>query len=197
VSLLENTKVKQMSNWYDAQVDNRNYLSPIGFLFILEKARKVSYLCQSASIPPFTVGSIDIPTGGLARFPVDGNAVYSDLEVQFLVDEDLTNYMQIHNWMRALGTPSEFDERQVWKGVRSRGREDNPLYSDATLQVLNNNNLHNFDVVFKDLFPAELSTLQFNVTMSENDYMIATATFKYSTYEIRKPNSTTKISSDA
>ena len=71
------------------------------------------------------------------------------------------------------------------------------LYSDATLQVLNNNNLHNFDVVFKDLFPAELSTLQFNVTMSENDYMIATATFKYSTYEIRKPNSTTKISSDA
>ena len=186
-----------MSNWYDAQVDNRNYLSPIGFLFILEKARKVSYLCQSASIPPFTVGSIDIPTGGLARLPIDGNAVYSDLEVQFLVDEDLTNYMQIHNWLRALGTPSEFDERQVWKDVRSRDTDViNPLFCDATLQVLNNNNLHNFDVVFKDLFPTELSTLQFNVTMAENAYMIATATFKYSTYEIRQPNKLARITSD-
>ena len=36
-------------------------------------------------------------------------------------------------------------------------------FSDATLQVLNNNNLANFDVVFKDLFPVELSTLTFDV----------------------------------
>ena len=52
-------------NWYESQVQNRNYLSPIGFLFVLEKARKISYLCQSTSIPTLSVGAIDIPTPGM------------------------------------------------------------------------------------------------------------------------------------
>ena len=101
--------------------------------------------------------------------------------------------MQIYKWLEALGTPAEFDSRMVWRREKSRAREDNPLTSDATLQVLNNNNLHNFDVVFKDLFPISLSTLGFNVTMGDNEYMRATATFKYNYYEIRQPNKTNKL----
>ena len=92
-------------NWYEAQVQNRNYLSPIGFLFVLEKAQKISYLCQSTSIPTLTVGSIDIPTPGMAPMRLDGNAQFMDLEVEFLIDEDLTNYMQIYKWLEAVGTP--------------------------------------------------------------------------------------------
>ena len=101
-------------SWYESQVENRNFLSPIGFIFILEKAKKVSYLCQTASIPTMTVGAIDIPTGGFAALPIDGNAVYQQLDLQFIVDESMENYMQIHNWMRALGTPESFDARDLW-----------------------------------------------------------------------------------
>ena len=180
-------------NWYEAQVQNRNYLSPIGFLFVLEKAQKISYLCQSTSIPTLTVGSIDIPTPGMAPMRLDGNAQFMDLEVEFLIDEDLTNYMQIYKWLEAVGTPAEFESRAIWESEKSRAPRDNPLTSDATLQILNNNNLHNFDVVFKDLFPVSLSTLTFNVSMMDNEYMRATATFKYNYYEIRKPNRTEKL----
>ena len=182
-----------MSDWYNAQIDNRNYLSPIGFVFLLEKAPKVSYLCQRTSIPTFSVGTIDIPTAGFVRVPIEGNAVYSDLEMEFLVDENLENYMQIHNWMRALGTPTDYIDREVWSRERSKGREDNPFTSNGTLQVLNNNNLHNFDVTFVDMFPSDLSTLQFDVTMADNEQLRATVTFKYSYYEIRKPNKTQKL----
>ena len=61
-------------------------------------------------------------------------------------------------------------------------------FSDATLQVLNNNNIANFDVVFKDLFPTGLSTLAFDVTGDDNNYFSATATFKYVLYEVRNVN---------
>lgn len=181
-----------MANWYEDQLTNRNFLSPIGFLFILDKAKKVSFLCQKAEIPTVTLGDVSIPTRGLVPIPVEGNMRYSDFTIEFIVDEDLENYMQIHNWMRALGTPQELKERKLWNDANRRDKSQDSRFSDATLQVLNNSNNANFDVVFKDLFPSDLSTLSFDVTGSDNDYFTATATFKYTLYEIRNVNSQTR-----
>ena len=178
-----------MANWYQDQLTNRNFLSPIGFLFILDKARKVSFLCQKAEIPTVELGQVEIPTRGLVPIPVEGNMRYSEFSMEFIVDEDLRNYMQIHNWMRALGTPQEFKERRVWLNKHADSPSEDPRFSDATLQVLNNNNIANFDVVFKDMFPVSLSSLPFDVTGGDNDYFTATTTFRYTLYEIRNTNS--------
>ena len=178
-----------MANWYEDQLTNRNFLSPIGFLFILDKARKVSFLCQKAEIPTVELGQVEIPTRGMVPIPVEGNMRYSEFSMEFIVDEDLRNYMQIHNWMRALGTPQEFKERRVWLDKYADSPSEDPRFSDATLQVLNNNNIANFDVVFKDMFPVSLSSLPFDVTGGDNDYFTATTTFRYTLYEIRNTNS--------
>jgi len=181
-----------MANWYEDQLTNRNFLSPIGFLFILDKARKVSFLCQKAEIPTVELGQVEIPTRGMVPIPVEGNMRYSEFSIEFIVDEDLRNYMQIHNWMRALGTPQEFKERRVWLDKYADSPSEDPRFSDATLQILNNNNQANFDVVFKDMFPVSLSSLPFDVTGGDNDYFTSTATFRYTLYEIRNTNSQTK-----
>ena len=181
-----------MANWYEDQLTNKNFLSPIGFLFILDKAPKVSFLCQRAEIPTLSLGEVNIPTRGMVSIPVEGNIRYGDFSVEFIVDEDLKNYMELHNWMRALGTPQYYDERRDWKDRYSNLPSEDSRFSDATLQVLNNNNNANFDVVFKGLFPVDLSTLAFDVTRSDNDYFTATATFKYTLYEIRNVNSQTR-----
>jgi hypothetical protein len=181
-----------MANWYDDQLSNKNYLSPIGFLFILDKAKKVSFLCQKAEIPTVELGQVEIPTRGRVVIPTEGNMRYSDFNVEFIVDEDLENYMQLHNWMRALGTPQDDEERFDWMNETSTIELGDKRFSDATLQVLNNNNIANFDVVFKDLFPTSLSTLSFDVTGTDNDYFTATATFRYTIYEIRDVNRKTR-----
>ena len=181
-----------MANWYTEQLTNKNFLSPIGFLFILDKARKVSFLCQKVDIPTISLGEVSIPTRGLVPIPVEGNMRYGELSVEFIVDENLENYMQIHNWMRGLGTPQELKERKLWKESNQDSPTQDPRFSDATLQVLNNNNVANFDVVFKDLFPVELTTLSFDVTGGDNEFLTASATFKYTLYEIRNVNSQTR-----
>jgi|TARA_B100000927_G_scaffold263326_1_gene234739 hypothetical protein len=183
-----------MANWYQDQLTNKNFLSPIGFIFLLEKARKVSFLCQRANIPEISLGNIDIPTRGLVRIPIDGNINYSELTLDFIVDEDLRNYMEIHNWIRALGTPDNYNERTEWmKSNSTIGVNDKDAKtSDGTLQVLNNNNMSNFDVVFEDMFPISLSTLDFNVTNTDTDYLTASVTFKYLLYEIRDVNTKTR-----
>ena len=181
-----------MANWFQDQLTSRNFLSPIGYLFLLDKAKKVSFLCRQASIPSINLGDVLIPTAGLVPLPRDGNIRYGDQTVEFIVDEDLRNYMEIHNWMRALGTPPYYDERAAWETSYQDAPSQDVRFSDATLQVLNNNNLANFDVVFKDLFPSELSTLTFDVSQEDNSFMTAQATFKYTLYEIRNVNSRTR-----
>ena len=70
-----------MANWYQDQLTNKNFLSPIGFVFLLEKAQKTSFLCQKATMPTITLGNVDIPTAGMVPIPVEGNIVYGDLEI--------------------------------------------------------------------------------------------------------------------
>ena len=174
-----------MASWYQDQISNKNYLSPIGFVFVLDKARNVSFLCQRASIPDVSLGEIDIATPGFASYAIDGNIKYGELTLEFIVDEDLTNYLEVHNWIRALGTPSDRGERADWQRKFRNYEDSDPKFSDATLQVLNNNNRLNFNIVFEELFPVSLSTLEFDVTETDNDYFTAQATFAYSIYEIR------------
>ena len=187
-----------MESWYDRQLQNRNYLSPIGFVFILEKARKVSFLCQKAELPTMSISEIVVPTPGFVQLPIpDGQATYANLNIEFVVDEDLENYMQIHNWMRAISTPEEYEERFQW--IDDNTYDPNlstdtarTFVSDASLQVLNNNNVANFDVTFKDAFPVALSSLPFDVTSGDNAYFTATATFRYTLYEVRNVNKSTR-----
>jgi hypothetical protein len=182
------------ANWYQQQLKNNNYLSPIGFKFVIEKAPKTSYLCQTASIPEISVGEVEIPTP-LIPYPIEGNFKYGSLNFQFLVDENLENYLEIHNWMRALGVPYSFAERGEFEDAVRRQVDrtnDRNIVSDGTLLVQTNNFTSNFDIVFVDMFPTSLSTLDFDATIDDNNFLTANVTFAYTYYEIRLPNQSTR-----
>ena len=107
--------------------------------------------------------------------------------------------MQIHNWMRAISTPEDYADRFEWIDENSRETRyntDTPslsFVSDGTLQVLNNNNVANFDVTFTDMFPVALSSLPFDVTQTDNSYFTATVTFQYTSYQMRQVNTGTRL----
>ena len=76
-------------------IDNRNFLSPTGFKFTLERAKKVSYFCNQANIPSLDLGVATRPTY-LKDIPTPGDKMeFGDLNIRFLVDEDLGNYMEL------------------------------------------------------------------------------------------------------
>jgi len=180
------------ATWYEKELKNKNFLSPIGFKLVLDKAPKTAFLCQTANIPTITVGEVEIPTRGLVRYPIDGNIQYGELTIEFLIDENMENYLELHNWMRALGTPSDLQERADWIRSKRIGDVTDPirsLVSDVTLIALNNNMNAQFECLFKDAFPTNLSTINFDVTQTDNNFFSAEVTFRYTLYEIRAINS--------
>lgn len=172
-----------MATW-SKQLENRNFLSPIGFKFSLARFPKVSYFCQSANIPAINLGIVEQPAP-LRNLPLEAFNTYDPLNLTFLIDEDLENYLILHNWIRALGTPDSVTERKDYRIYMDELFGNNDLYTDATLTVLNSNFNMNVNVVFKDLMPTGLSALDFNATIDGTEYAVAQASFRYLSYEIR------------
>ncbi len=175
-------------NSYDKQISNRNFLSPVGFKFILNRAPKVAFFGNSANIPSMTLG-VAIQTNYLKDIDVPGDKIiFEDFNLRFLVDENLENYMEIYNWIRGLGYPESLEEIFNWQSSNSTFQQPDKsqmnLYSDGTLQVLTSKQNPNFKVSFKDLFPYSLSTLSFDATDTDIQYFTADVSFKYTIYNI-------------
>lgn len=172
---------------FPTQISNRNFLSPGGFRFTLAKYPKVAYFCQSANIPAISVGELTQPTP-FRPIPFEGVLSYQTLSLRFLVDENLENYLIIHNWMRGLGVPEKFQERQDLINSSPNNKTSGigeKEFADGTLTVLNSNFQPKFNVVFKDMFPISLNTLEFDAAVSDTDYFNSVVEFNYLQYEIQ------------
>lgn len=161
------------STWIKDSLGNRNFLQPNGFKLSLLNFPKVSFYCQSANLPGVSVTEITVPTP-FRNYPVAGTETdYEDLIVKFLVDEDLENYITIHNWLKRTGLAETFDT------------SENPEEGQGVLEILNSNFRQNIRVEYDDLFPVSLTTLDFDSTSQNLDYVVATAVFKYKIYRIK------------
>ena len=172
-----------------SQIENRNFLSPTGFKFNLKRSPGVAYFCNTANIPDLNFGVANQPTY-LRDIPTPGDKIdFGDLNLRFLVDEDLKNYMEIQNWIRGLGFPESVQEFRDLDAAGSTastpyGQKGHDVYSDGTLQILSSNYIAKFNVNFKDLWPYSLTTLNFDATDTDIEYFTADVSFKYTMYNL-------------
>jgi hypothetical protein len=173
-----------MATAFDKQIGNRNFLSPIGFKFTLAKEPKVAFFCNSARIPEISLGTAIQPTY-LKDVDVPGDKLsYGDFSLRFLVDENLTNYMAIHNWMLGLGYPDSTKQFDDLTKNEDGSDELQKQFSDGSLHILNSNYRDVAIVKFRDLFPIYLTSLEFEATDSDVQYFTADVTFKYTLYDM-------------
>ena len=183
------------------QPDKLDYSSPTQFRFILNQIPKVQFFVQTANIPGINLGEVVIPTP-FKDIPYIGDKItYENLSVQFLVDEHLENYIELHNWMIGLGFPKSRQQFTDFRSTTSNtanaaGKSNNdigivgqpvperPLYSDATLTILSNKNNPIVEVRFSDMFPVSLSGLDYTQQVGDVEYLTATVDFRYKLYEI-------------
>ena len=170
------------------QPSNINHLTPIAYRINIRKIHNVVYFCQSVNIPGISFSST-VQTTPFSPINIQGDTLfYEDLTIRFLVDEDLEAYTEIFNWITALTAPKAFSqyktERDTNKVLR---RSTGNLFSSAELIILNNNMNPNKEVIFDDVFPVSLSSIEFD-SGSTLDTLSATVTFKYTTYSINSAN---------
>ena len=189
---------------YKRQPTKFDYASPTQFKFTITKLPKVEFFCTAVNLPGITLeGNMAQPTP-LKDIPVPGDKLaYSPLNMDFMVDENLENYREIHGWLTGLGFPRDREQfRKLLGGgadrfptstgakqetdagiIRTQSGDTGAVYSDATLSILTSKNTTNIQVRFADVFPTSLSGLNYNQQATDVNYLIATVTFQYKIYE--------------
>lgn len=141
------------------------------FTFTFNKIKDCAFGCQTISLPAMSMGVMDVPTTQL-DFPVPGSKLnYDPLSFEFLVDEDLKNYLEVYNWFLEMRNPTSDNWRD--------------LLTDCTLTILTNQKNHLKNVDFYDCFPSSLSELNFDYTTTDPQPLKATVTIEYSWFEFR------------
>ena len=181
-----------ISNISQNQIENRNFLSPIGFEFVLNRAPKVTFFSNSANIPGITLGVANQPSY-LKDIDTPGDKIqFDDFNLRFIVDENLENYMEIQNWIRGLGYPDSlkeiYDLQKDPRRLDYTASKSMNIYSDGTLTVLGSSFKPNFKIKFNDLWPYSLTTLQFDATETDVQYFTSEVGFKYTIYSITDLN---------
>lgn len=163
---------------------NKNFLSPLNFKFQIKKAPHVNFFIQKVNIPDIKLISPEYPNP-FVNAPIPGeHLTYGILDITFKVDEDLQNYLEIHNWIKALGKPQNYEQ---YKTIQDKqpGTGDG-IYSDISLMVLSSTKMANYEIVFMDAFPVNISSVVFNTTDNDVNYIEAAASFRYTLFDINK-----------
>jgi hypothetical protein len=175
------------------RVTTYDYLRPNGFRFTIKELPYVAYTCQSANLPALQIGNALQPSPFL-DIPIIGDKInFGDFTIRFIIQEDMSNYLELFGWLVALGFPKEhkqftsFVQKRENRFPYSQGgrRTDALAYSDATLTILDSTNNPKTDIIFYDLFPVSLEALDFDVTTNDVPYFIGIASFKYKYFDIK------------
>ena len=166
--------------------DNKNFLSPVGFKFLIERIPTVEFFCQTVNIPEISIGNRTIETRVKAYDTPGDKMTFGDLNLTFMINENMDNYYEIYKWLKGLTNPKEEQEfMNYMMGVKEAGRKGNfqKATTDARLLVLDSNMNTITTTVFMNLFPTSLSGVRFSADPTDIDYVTADVTFKYTLLE--------------
>ena len=172
---------------------NTSLLQSTKFRLTFDRLPSMTYFCQQANFPGVSMSEVPRPTPFVDLYVPGEKLVYDQFNITFLVDEDMYAWTQVHDWIRSMTFPTEFEEYTKLKVSNSQSYnrslmndKDKGQYSSATLTLYTNQNNPNFRIKFVDLFPTSLSTIMFNTQDSAETIVTADASFRYSYYNYER-----------
>ena len=167
-----------MSKLTESQPTNLNQLNVISFDVSFSRLPSVQYFCQRISLPTVVLGETNEPSPFM-NLPLEGDTLtFEALSLSFIVDEDLQNYIEIYNWLTALGFPRDYSQFAILQEP-SAASKTLSKYSDLSLVVHTNKSNPNYKIKFTDVFPTSISSIQFDATPTGMDPIVVDATFNF------------------
>lgn len=154
-----------------------NYLSPLEFQIHIKRLPNVEFFAQSVTLAGLSSTPQETENPYNRLMWKGEKTVYSSLDISFIIDENMENWLEIHDWI--VGTTSPQDASQ-FRNLRKK----ETIYSDITVSVLSNKKNQNIDFTYFDAFPYALSPVTMDTRGTDPFPVVATASFAYSYYTV-------------
>lgn len=152
-----------------------NFFTPIEFQVSIDRLPNVQFFTQQASVPSISSTAVMVPTRFNKTFRAGDEIEFSNLELTFIVDEQMNNYREIFDWMISSSFPESHEQYRRIAGN---------LYSDISVIILNSKKNANINITYKNCFPISLGEIQLSTIETDITYPQVTATFQYDTFDI-------------
>ena len=153
-----------------------------------------------ANVPGVSLGQA-VQTTPMLDMPIIGDKLtYDDFYVTFLVDEELKNYTEMHDWLINCAAPqqrSQFRGKERPDGIPKRPQteimdlvlgnvkqSDRDLYSNLDLFIMSSKNNPLVKIQMVEAFPISLTNIEYSHQESDVTYAECTATFAFSYFTI-------------
>ena len=173
------------------QPNEINQLNAIAFHTNIQRLPNVNYFCQRIDIQSVNLGIAPQVTP-FSDAPTEGDKLtFEQFTMTFIVSEDISNYLEIYNWMVAIGFPDS--HKQFTLKTSSLGntsvREPQTIKSDMSVIITTNKSNPTFNITFKDAFPVSLGNISLDAATASLEPILVDATFEYvGSFSIEKFN---------
>lgn len=148
--------------------ENVNFLQPTKFLLTFSQVSDTTFFCQKVNVPGLQVNELPRQTPNIDLYTAGTRVTYNTLDFTFLVNENLSSWRVIHDWLRDNSINSKYRYKNV----------------DATLTILSNQNNPKIRIKYSNVFPISLGDLEFDTTLSADNHISSTASFRCDYFNI-------------
>lgn len=138
----------------------------------------VEFFVQRTVIPNISSNPVIQQTPFNTLTQTSDHLQYGNLDISFIIDENMTNYIEVFNWITAITFPQGFDQ---FKKIKN---SDMGVSSDITITILNSHKNGNIRVNFYGCVPISLTEITLDTTQSDLNYPEATVSFSYDWFNI-------------
>jgi len=155
-----------------------NYLKANAFETNFQRMPDASFTCTEVSVPSLSLGMTTYQSL-FSDIPIEGDKVqFEQLSMSFIVAEDFSNYLELYNWILAIGFPENFEQFSLKDSLALSSTTAN-LKSDMSIIIHTNKSNPNYEITFRDAFPVSLGGITFGSNISSVDPITVAATFGY------------------
>ena len=162
------------------------------YRFAIERLPDLTFFVQSISSPNVSGSAQTQETPFAFAHHPTGRLTFGELNVTYLIDASFKTYFSLYYWMKGYGFPHTFDEVKRFrakqlenKRVSLRAQPIEVEKTTASISILTPDTASIVaEINMDEIFPTELSSLEFASTNTEAPVLTTTATFSCSTFDV-------------
>ena len=161
-----------------ALTSNKNYLQPTGFKFVIDRRDypNLEFFAQSVIHPGSSVNPLELSLPRFTAVPLAGDKIsYSELQLDVLVDEDMTSYKELQSWLERIVEQGHIEETK--SGQIS-------TYADITVIILTSHNNQTVQIKYQDCIPTSIGSINFSANAGDVTYPTFQVSFRFAKFEI-------------
>jgi hypothetical protein len=187
--MYQDITIKESSGFTSEQAATRDYLITPNFRVDIPNCPLLSRSITKCSVPKINIGSASQMTPQVNVPHMGDSLITAPFVVSFPVYADLSNYLEVYNWIYSMFSDDFVDQRNAQaKRLYGIGKTTKPIgealnldnyYVDSSLIMYDRNNNESCNVKYIGMFPTDLSEISFDAVSDSQEPVYATAVFKY------------------